>query len=212
MRYYPMYVKLTGKPCLVVGGGKVAQRKIAGLLAAGGDVTVVSPACTAVVEEWSRSGKIALRLRPFLPEDVKGMAVVVAATSDPAVNLAVYQASLPQQWVNIADRPDLCSFLVPAVVERGDLQIAISTGGHSPGLAKKLRRDLEAWLGAEYEAYTLFLGEMRRRLLALPLEEEEKRSILAALLDERFYRWTKSGDIESRDREAEKLLTRRLPR
>ncbi|WP_400161916.1 bifunctional precorrin-2 dehydrogenase/sirohydrochlorin ferrochelatase [Brevibacillus sp. TJ4] len=210
MGYYPMYVRLTDKPCLVVGGGKVAQRKIAGLLAAGASVTVVSPEGTASVEEWSRSGAIFWQRRPFLPQDVQGMVVVVAATSDPAVNLIVYEATLPQQWVNIADRPDLCSFVVPAVVTRGDLQVAISTGGHNPGLAKKLRAELEDWLGTEYEDYTLFLGKMRRRLLSLDLDEEEKRSILSALLDERFYNWTKSGEIERRDVEAEKLFTRPL--
>jgi precorrin-2 dehydrogenase/sirohydrochlorin ferrochelatase len=203
-----MFVKLTGKQCLVVGAGKVAQRKIAGLLAAEADVTVVSPSVTPTVEEWSVTGRIMLHRRVFHPEDVQGMAVIVAAASDPAVNLAVYEAALPQQWVNIVDRPDLCSFVVPAVVERGDLQIAISTGGQNPGLAKKLRSEWEERLGAEYEDYTRFLGEMRRRLLSLGLEEEEKRSILAALLDERFYHWTKSGQIERRDREAEKLFTR----
>ena len=208
MGYYPMFVKLTGKQCLVVGAGKVAQRKIAGLLAAEADVTVVSPSVTPTVEEWSVTGRIMLHRRVFHPEDVQGMAVIVAAASDPAVNLAVYEAALPQQWVNIVDRPDLCSFVVPAVVERGDLQIAISTGGQNPGLAKKLRSEWEERLGAEYEEYTRFLGEMRRRLLSLGLEEEEKRSILAALLDERFYHWTKSGQIERRDREAEKLFTR----
>lgn len=208
MGYYPMFVKLTGKQCLVVGAGKVAQRKIAGLLAAEADVTVVSPSVTPTVEEWSVTGRIMLHRRVFHPEDVQGMAVIVAAASDPAVNLAVYEAALPQQWVNIVDRPDLCSFVVPAVVERGDLQIAISTGGQNPGLAKKLRSEWEERLGAEYEDYTRFLGEMRRRLLSLGLEEEEKRSILTALLDERFYHWTKSGQIERRDREAEKLFTR----
>lgn len=208
MGYYLMFVKLTGKQCLVVGAGKVAQRKIAGLLAAEASVTVVSPSVTPTVEEWSVTGRIMLHRRVFHPEDVQGMAVIVAAASDPAVNLAVYEAALPQQWVNIVDRPDLCSFVVPAVVERGDLQIAISTGGQNPGLAKKLRSEWEERLGAEYEEYTRFLGEMRRRLLSLGLEEEEKRSILAALLDERFYHWTKSGQIERRDREAEKLFTR----
>ncbi|MED1781438.1 bifunctional precorrin-2 dehydrogenase/sirohydrochlorin ferrochelatase [Brevibacillus fortis] len=206
MTHYAMMVHLQNKRCLVVGGGQVAERKIGSLLAAGADVAVVSPSCTVTILEWSHAKKLAVALRPFTPQDVKEAVLIIAATSDPAVNLAVYEACLPHQWINIVDRPDLCSFTVPSVVARGDLQIAISTGGHNPGLAKKMRRQLEEWVGPEYEDYTLFLGSMRRQVLTLAVSEADKRAILAELLDDRFLLWTKNGETDRRDREAEALL------
>ncbi|WP_312112558.1 precorrin-2 dehydrogenase/sirohydrochlorin ferrochelatase family protein [Brevibacillus reuszeri] len=210
MPYYPMMVQLRQKHCLVVGGGQIAERKIGSLIAAGADeVTVVSPSVTDMIIAWERSGQVMIHHRPFEPADVQAAVMVIAATNDSAVNLAVYNACLPHQWINIVDRPDLCSFTVPSLVERGDLQIAISTGGHNPGLAKKLRRQLEQWIGPEYEAYTLFLGEMRRQVRALDLHEKDKRAILSELLDDRFLHWTKTGETRRRDQEAELLLTKR---
>ncbi|MGG1658553.1 precorrin-2 dehydrogenase/sirohydrochlorin ferrochelatase family protein [Brevibacillus sp. NRS-1366] len=209
MPYYPMMVRLHQKRCLVVGGGQVAERKIGSLLAAGADVAVVSPSVTDTIQTWMHHGKVVVHPRSFVPQDVQGAVIVIAATSDPAVNLAVFKACLPHQWINIVDRPDLCTFTVPSLVERGDLQIAISTGGHNPGLAKKLRRQLEQWIGPEYEGYTLFLGEMRRQVLALALNEADKRAILSELLDDRFLHWTKTGETERRDREAAALLYKR---
>ncbi|QUO40707.1 bifunctional precorrin-2 dehydrogenase/sirohydrochlorin ferrochelatase [Brevibacillus composti] len=206
MRLYPMMVNLEGKRCLVVGGGRVAERKIDKLLAAGAEIAVVAPSCTAAVAKWAREERLFLYRRPFAPEDTRHALIVIAATDDPDVNLAVYQACASHQWVNIADRPDLCSFTVPSVVERGDLQIAISTGGHNPGLAKKLRRQMEAHIGPEYEEYTAFLGAMRRRVLELSLDDRQKREILSALLDDRFLCWTKSGERERRDLEAERII------
>ncbi|MGG0936556.1 bifunctional precorrin-2 dehydrogenase/sirohydrochlorin ferrochelatase [Brevibacillus centrosporus] len=206
MRYYPMMVNLQKKRCLVVGGGLVAERKIRGLLDADADVYVVAPSCTAQIDTWSQQGKIAWERRFFKPTDTEKAVLIIAATNQPDVNLAVYQACQAQQWINIVDRPDLCTFTVPAVVERGDMQIAISTGGNNPGLAKKLRTQVEEWFGPEYGDYTKFLGEMRQRVLRLHLAESQKRAILAELLDERFLDWTRSGELERRDREAERLL------
>ncbi|GEB30525.1 MULTISPECIES: bifunctional precorrin-2 dehydrogenase/sirohydrochlorin ferrochelatase [Brevibacillus] len=209
MPHYAMMVNLERKRCVVVGGGQVAERKIASLLAAGADVCVVSPTCTEAIHAWGQAGRLTLWQRPFASADVSSAVLVVAATSDSAVNLAVYeacqQAGCP--WINVVDRPDLCSFTVPSVVERGDLTVAISTGGNNPGLAKKLRRQLEAWIGPEYKDYTRFLGTMRKRVLALDeLDAAGKRAVLAELLDDRFLEWTRSGEIERRDREAEAVV------
>ncbi|USG64526.1 bifunctional precorrin-2 dehydrogenase/sirohydrochlorin ferrochelatase [Brevibacillus ruminantium] len=206
MGFYPIMAKLQGKRCLVVGGGQVAERKIGGLLVAGADIVVVSPDCSHAVEEWAKEGSLTLFRRPFVPEDVRDALIVVAATNDPAVNLAVYQACGPHQWVNVVDSPDLCSFTVPSVVERGDLQIAISTGGHNPGLAKKLRRQVETYFGPEYAEYTAFLGAIRSRVLALSLDEKRKRELLTELLDDRFLQWTKTGERERRNLEAERII------
>ena len=208
MSYYPMFVNLAGKACLVVGAGKVAERKIASLLAAGARVTVVGLTATADIQKWCQEEKVTLHLRAFRPEDVLEMTIIIAAASDPAVNLAVYHACQPHQWVNIVDRPDLCSFFVPAMVERGDLQVAISTGGANPGLAKKMRRQVEEWIGPEYESYTHFLKEMRQRILSLGLPNADKQVILRELLNDRFFSWTQKGEIEQRDREASELVQR----
>jgi precorrin-2 dehydrogenase/sirohydrochlorin ferrochelatase len=205
---YPMMVFLKEKKCLVVGGGKVAERKIRSLLDTGADLHVVSPACTLRIEEWAQSGRLTLYKRPFQPEDVKGAALLLAATDNPAVNLSVYQAMEPWQWINMADRPDLSTFIVPSTLERGSLQVAVSTGGHYPGLAKKLRHQLEEWMGLEYGDYVAFLGEMRERILGLPLDETRRRELLAQLLDDRFLQWTMEGRVEERNREAERLLSR----
>jgi precorrin-2 dehydrogenase / sirohydrochlorin ferrochelatase len=206
VRLYPMMANLQEKRCLVVGGGQVAERKIGSLLNTGAIVTVVSPACTPAVDSWAESGRITLHRRPFVPDDVRDAVVVIAATGDPRVNLAVHRACGPHQWVNIVDRPDLCTFTVPSVVERGDLQIAISTGGHNPGLATKLRRQLEERFGPEYGEYTAFLGEMRKRVLSLGLDDKQRRAVLAELLDDRFLQWTAAGETERRDQEAEQVI------
>jgi precorrin-2 dehydrogenase/sirohydrochlorin ferrochelatase len=206
MHLYPMMANLSGKRCLVVGGGQVAERKIRGLLPTGAEIAVVSPDCTAAIRSWAEEGMIALQSRRFAPEDVKGAAVVIAATDDSAVNFAVWEACEPWQWINVVDRPDLCSFHVPSVVERGSLQIAISTGGGNPGLAKKLRRQVEGWIGPEYAEYAAFLGEMRNRVLALPLDERRKRIMLERLLDDRFLQLTREGQRDVRDREADGMI------
>jgi precorrin-2 dehydrogenase/sirohydrochlorin ferrochelatase len=206
MQLYPMMANLKGKRCLVVGGGKVAERKIRGLLNTGALIGVVSPDCTPTIREWAEQGAITLHLRRFAPDDARGAAIVIAATDDPAVNLAVYYACEPWQWINIVDRPDLCTFTVPSVVERGSLQIAVSTGGSNPGLAKKLRRQLEAWIGPEYAEYAAFLGDMRTKVLALKWDERRKRTLLEQLLDDRFLHLTREGRRDERDREAESLL------
>jgi len=201
-----MMASLKEKKCLVVGGGKVAERKIGALLDTGADLHVVSPVCTRQIQDWAEQGRLTLHERPFEAKDVKGAALLFAATDNPAVNLAVYEAREPWQWINLADRPDLSTFVVPSTLQRGSLQVAVSTGGSYPGLAKKLRQQLEARIGDEYGAYVSFLGEMRAHILRLPLDEQRRRERLAALLDDRFLQWTVEGNIAQRDREAERLL------
>jgi precorrin-2 dehydrogenase/sirohydrochlorin ferrochelatase len=161
---YPVNLVLDGRPCLVVGGGKIALRKVEGLLACGGRVRVVAP---AVVPELLALESVAVDQRPWRADDVEGMWLVIAATDDPEVNRAVYDAGQRAGvWVNGADDPANCSFTLPSVVRRGDLQIAVSTGGRSPALATWLRRRLEGQIGPEYSTLLDLLAAERDTLKA----------------------------------------------
>jgi len=167
MPLYPLALKLSGRRCLVVGGGAVAERKVASLLECGADVLVVAPDATDQIRAWAASGRIKFLERPFEPSDVAGTLIVIAATDDSRVNSAVADAARASgALVNVVDVPDLCDFYVPASVTRGDLQITISTAGASPALAKRLRIDLERQFGPEYEAYLELLARLRNDLKA----------------------------------------------
>lgn len=149
--YYPLFLELKNRPCLVIGGGQVAFRKAESLLCCGARVTVVSPRLSAGLKQLARKGKIRWKKVPFRPGDLAGRELVVAATDDQQVNLqAAREARRRKIWINVADQPALCSFIVPSVVRRGRLVLAISTGGASPALAKWIRKDLEARYGPEF--------------------------------------------------------------
>ena len=158
---YPVLLTLSGRPCLVVGGGRVAARKIQGLLAAGADVTVVSPDVSPDVEATGAR----IERRAYQRGDVTGFRLVIAATDDPDVNGAVYDdAEAAGVWVNAADDPAHCSFTLPAVLQRGDLTVSVSTAGHSPALARWLRDQIGEELGPEYEVLLRLLAERREAL------------------------------------------------
>jgi siroheme synthase-like protein len=166
---YPVNLVLDGRRCLVVGGGKVALRKVEGLLACGGRLTVVAPR----VDEGLRDLPVAIEQRPWRPADLDGMWLVIAATDDPAVNRAVYDAGQRAGvWVNGADDPANCSFTLPSVVRRGDLQVTVSTGGRSPALATWLRRRLEGEIGPEYAVLLDLLAAERDGLKAAGVSTE----------------------------------------
>ena len=161
---YPVNLVLDGRSCLVVGGGKVALRKVQGLLDCGGRVTVVAPSIDP--ELRARPG-VTLLERAWRPDDLDGMWLVIAATDDSAVNAAVYaEGERRGVWVNGADDPANCSFTLPSVVRRGDLQVTVSTGGRSPALATWLRRRLEGEIGPEYAVLLDLLAAERDGLKA----------------------------------------------
>jgi precorrin-2 dehydrogenase / sirohydrochlorin ferrochelatase len=211
VNYYPLFVNLQEKRCVVIGGGRIAQRKVMSLLGTGVEIQVISPESTERIKQWWQEGRLCLTERGFLPSDIEGATIVIAATNHPDINLEVYHSIKPGQWINIVDRPDLCSFIVPSIVRRGDLTIAISTAGKYPGLAKQMRKKMEHWVGEDYNEYTTFLGNMRTRIMQLPIEEGAKRYLLQELLDEKFREWTKSGEYVLRDQEVKKLLDRSIP-
>jgi precorrin-2 dehydrogenase/sirohydrochlorin ferrochelatase len=166
MKTYPIFAVIEDKPCLVVGGGAVGERKVQDLLAAGAQVTVVSRTLTSALADLASRGKIAYLAQDFDETQVAGMALVMAATDDPEVNARVSAAAQDRGiWVNVADDPEHCTFIVPAQVKRGELTLAISTGGASPALARKLREELQLHFGPEYGLYLDLLRRVRTRLL-----------------------------------------------
>ena len=167
---YPVNLVLDGRQCLVVGGGKIALRKVEGLLSCGARVRVVAPRITP---ELKLLTEVMFDERPWRPDDLGGVWLVIAATDDPAVNRAVYQAGERAGiWVTGAAAPANCSFTLPSVVRRGDLQIAVSTGGRSPALASWLRRRLEGEIGPEYETLLDILATERDGLKAAGVSTE----------------------------------------
>jgi precorrin-2 dehydrogenase / sirohydrochlorin ferrochelatase len=193
--YYPMMVDLAGRRCLVVGGGRVAERKIELLLECGADIEVVSPACTQRIAELAAARAIRLAYRTLQPDDLARAFLVFAATDDAQVNRGVGDAVRNAEGlVNVADAPEACTFLVPSVVRRGDLTIAISTGGGSPALAKKLRQRLEATIGPAYEAFLGALRELRARAQELIPDPEERQALYRRAVDSSLFEHAARGD------------------
>ncbi len=179
---FPMFIKLTGRQCLVVGAGKVGEPKIGGLIDTGAQIRVVAIEATPTVREWARVGKIELELRAFSASDLDGAFLAIVATASRSLNELVYrEAQRRGVLCNVVDVPEYCDFFYPAVVRRGDLQIAISTSGQSPSLAQKLRQQLERQFGPGYESWIAELGETRRLVLASELDRDLKQNLLHSL-------------------------------
>jgi precorrin-2 dehydrogenase/sirohydrochlorin ferrochelatase len=203
MSLFPMFLKLEGRRCLVVGAGTIGQSKIRSLLIAGASVHVVAPRADAAVSEWARSGVISWEARGFNARDLDGAFLVVAATSSPDVNETIFrEAQRRKVLCNVVDDPKHCDFYYPAVVRRGQLQLAISTGGLSPALAQRLRRELEKQFGPEYAGCLEDLGKARRQLFASNIEPEDRRRRLHELASrppfERRQSETTKGEFHDR--------------
>ena len=179
---FPMFMKLATKQCLVVGAGKVGEPKIGALIDTGASVYVVAIAASGQVREWADAGKIELELRPFTASDLDGKFLAVAATASESLNKLIYrQAHQRGVLCNVVDVPEYCDFFYPAVVRRGDLQIAVSTAGQSPSLAQKIRQQLERQFGEGYAEWVEQLGETRRLILASDLDQATKWELLHSL-------------------------------
>lgn len=184
MRYYPIFLDLTNHPCLVIGGGTVAERKVDSLLQARGRVTVISPALTPQLQSWATNQTITVHQRPYRRGDLQGFSLVFAATNDEAVHQQIAdEAKEAGVFLNVVDRPALCSFIVPATVAQGDLTLAISTGGASPALAKKIRQNLEQHFGPEYNLALQLLARVRERVVGSGLSTESRQRLFAALVN-----------------------------
>jgi len=178
---YTISLKLGGRSCLVAGGGDVAERKIKTLLAAGARITVVARAASDEIERLAQDGKIALYRRGVTADDAAGMCLVIAATDDRKANRALASwARSAGALVNVADSPEESDFFVPAIVQRGDFALAISTGGRIPALARRLREELEAQFGPEYGLYVELLdGALRAIAASSAVAAAERPQLLA---------------------------------
>ena len=185
MILFPAFLKLAGRRCLVVGAGPVAEEKIEGLLRAGAEVRVVAPEATRRIRELARKRKIRWDERVFRAPDLGGALLVVAATSSPSLHAQIYRLAQRRGVLcNVVDDPEHCDFYYGSVVRRGELQIAISTGGHSPALAQRLRKEMEKKFGAEYKEWLKELGKIRKRLFAKKITPERRRALLHRLASE----------------------------
>jgi precorrin-2 dehydrogenase/sirohydrochlorin ferrochelatase len=210
MRYYPLYVNLHGKRCLVVGAGQVGRRKIATLAACGPDeVLVLDPAPPAdVAAALSAVPGVVIERREFTPADLDGRFLVIAATSDEESNWAISRECAARGILcNIVDQPEKCSFIVPALFTQGDLTVAISTGGASPALARKIRQGLGEFLGDEYGALLVLMSALRPMILALGLPTEENSAIFRKLVHSCLIDALERGDAAA----AENVLREILP-
>ncbi len=203
MKFYPAYLDLRDRPCLVVGGGPVAERKALSLLEAGADVTVVSPDLTSKLRELSQSGKISHLQKTFDEQDLSGVCIVIAAAGAPDVNARVARACKSRHiLVNVAAPPEESSFIVPSVVERGELLIAVSTSGASPALSKKIRQELESRYGPEFDLFLRAFGAIRKRILDEVTDERQRRMIFQAIVDSDAIEMLRQGKTH----EAEALM------
>jgi siroheme synthase-like protein len=167
MGYYPVFLEMKGRPCVVVGGGAVAERKVEGLLAAGARVTVVSPELTTSLAALKGEGRLQHVARQYRDGDLEGYELAVVATDDGSVNAGVAREGRERGvWVNAVDDPPNCDFILPSVIRRGDVVIAVSTGGASPALARRLREELEAFLEEENAPLAELLQDVRQELRA----------------------------------------------
>ena len=179
---FPIFVKLDGREVLVVGAGRVGEPKIRGLLPTGAKIRVVARQASEAVREWARNDEIILEERGFVPADLDNVFLVVVATSSPDLNAQIYREAQSRRILcNVVDVPERCDFYYPAVVQRGHLQIAISTSGQSPSLAQRIRQQLERQFGSGYTHWVAALGETRRKVLASSLNPERKRDLLQSL-------------------------------
>jgi precorrin-2 dehydrogenase/sirohydrochlorin ferrochelatase len=216
MRYYPVFLNLRGRPCVVVGGGKVAERKVRAMLRAGASVRVISPGLTPALVLLRAKKKIQVTPRRYRKGDLLESGpgsgrplplLVFAATNHPATQRTVREdAETLGILLNAADDREHSTFLVPASFAQGDLQVAISTSGASPALARNLRRKLQATLGSEYAAYLRFLRAGRKQVLRLVPSQKRRAQVFRQLAGRLGAEWFQAGKPRATENEVRKLL------
>lgn len=206
--YYPAFLNLKGKRAVVIGGGKVAERKILALLRAGADVTVISPKLTKRLEKEKAEGRIRHIPREYRRGDLKGAFLVIAATSYPEINTKVVREAgviCESLLLNVVDMPSQCNFIVPSIVRRGPLTIAISTSGTSPAMARAIRRDLEKLYGPEFANYLKLLGKIRKKAIKEIPDKKKRVEFFKSLASEEIMEILRNRGFKETSRAAEDL-------
>ncbi|SHE48164.1 precorrin-2 dehydrogenase / sirohydrochlorin ferrochelatase [Seinonella peptonophila] len=184
-KMYPMMISLTDRNCLVVGGGRVAERKVHSLIESGARVKIVSPTITESLKQQVKKGNLQWEQRLYHSNDGQDAFLVIAATDWPHVNKTVYEDAIKRnQWINVVDQPELCNFTVPSVMRQGKLTIAISTQGASPMFSKRIRQDLEQQYGDEFSLYIDLLGEARKKVQQRITDRKERQRLLQELMSD----------------------------
>jgi len=197
MDLYPIMVDLKKRPCTVIGGGTIAERKTEMLMACGAQVRVISPDFTALLMQWATEGRISTIARPYQAGDLEGAFLVVSATNNMAVNEAVAaEANLREILLNVVDMPQLCNYFVPAIVQKGPLVIAVSTGGASPAMAKKIRQDLDNMFGPEYGVFLQLLGSLRNEVKERFATQAERQKLWETVIESDILATIAAGKID----------------
>ena len=211
MDYYPAFLDLRGRNCLVAGGGIIAERKVESLVECGARVKVVAREATAGLVQLAQDDTIELALRGYSPADLAGIFLVIAATDDPAVQARIgSDAKERGLLVNVVDDPANCTFIVPAVARRGELSIAVSTGGRSPALAARIREKLEGLFGPEYEEWVDLLGQLRAPLAARFPDPEERKAAWYRVVDSDWVELIRRGERDLMRKRLDDLLGKDL--
>ena len=197
MRYYPVSLDIQNRKCLVVGGGPVGTRKVMTLLECGAVVTVVSSDVAEELLELAEKKTIELKRRPYESSDIDGMFLVIGATDNEELNRQINKdAEHQNKLCNIADRPEACNFILPSIVNRGNLVIAISTSGKSPAFARKMRQDLEKEFGEEYDEFLELMGAIRKKALSEKHEPEAHKQLFEQLINRGLVDMVRNHDEE----------------
>jgi siroheme synthase-like protein len=207
MGYLPIFFEVGGRKCVVIGGGEVAERKVSALLDAGGEVTLISPDVTPALARIAAAGRLKHLARRYRSGDLRDAAIVFAATNDPRAHREISaEARALGILVNVADEPELCNFIAPAVAARGALKIAVSTSGESPAFAARVRDEIEHQIGAEYGIALEIIGAARRWLRPRVSSQRERARIMKSLLAAELPRLVERGDSASVNRVLKKFL------
>lgn len=197
MRYYPIYLDLAGRSVLVVGGGTIAEGKALQLVEAGARVLVVSPALTELLGELAEQGRLVWRQAVFAESDLDGVWLVISATDDQAVNEAVARAAAERGLLcNVVDQPALCNFITPALVTRGGIQISVSSGGGSPSVTKRVKREIGELIGTEHAELLELAAEMRAEAKRLIPDFESRKQVLGEFVESEAIDLLRAGKRE----------------
>jgi len=209
MSYYPVLLDLSGRKAVVVGGGAVAARKIETLLECGASVHIISRDLAPELQKRLDNGEINLLANEFDERHIEDAFLIIIATDDRAVNQRISETAKRKNiLVNAVDQPEECSFIVPSVIRRGDLVIAVSTSGRSPALAKRIREILSVQFGKEYESFLKMMGRIRKELLSMGLPESERGGIFQELVDSSIIEFLRMQDLAAAASELERILKR----